>query len=95
MVYEFLLSGVLEQEVNETSIILIPKKDGVVRLDDFRPINLCNVCYKIISKILVNRVRPLLPKCISPLQSAFVPALASLAWWLIESCHVSLQYPTK
>lgn len=58
--------------VNEISTILIPKKEGAVRLDDFRPISLCNVRYKIIAKILVNRLRPLLPRCISPLQGAFV-----------------------
>jgi hypothetical protein len=42
-------------------------------LKNFRPISLCNVIYKVISKCLVNRLRPLLEDVISPNQSAFIP----------------------
>ena len=38
----------------------------------FRPISLCNVTYKIITKIMVNRLKPLMNYLISPFQNAFI-----------------------
>ena len=61
------------KEVNKTLIVLIPKIPGPETLSNYRPISLCNTIYKIVSKILVARLRPLLGKLISPLQSTFVP----------------------
>ena len=59
--------------VNSTSITLIPKISNPVSMSDYRPISLCNVIYKVISKCLVNRLRPLLDDLISAEQSAFIP----------------------
>ncbi|XP_050248620.1 uncharacterized protein LOC126695864 [Quercus robur] len=59
--------------MNETFITLIPKVQGAHKFGHFRPISLCNFCYKVISRILVARLRPLLDKLIDPAQTAFVP----------------------
>lgn len=62
----------IEDGVNETVICLIPKVKQASRLDDFRPISLCNVISKIISKVLANRLRLILHEVISGFQSAFI-----------------------
>ena len=56
------------KEINKTFITLIPKSDNPESTNHFRPISLCNVSYKIIAKILANRIKQLLNKIISPLQ---------------------------
>ena len=58
--------------LNQTLIALIPKQLGSETVNQFRPISLCNTVYKIVSKIVIKRIRPLLPKLISPMQAAFL-----------------------
>ncbi|KAL4339540.1 hypothetical protein GQ457_08G031650 [Hibiscus cannabinus] len=58
--------------VNETVIVLIPKVDKPTSMRQLRPISLCTVIYKMVSKVLVNRMKAILPHCISSAQAAFV-----------------------
>ncbi|XP_058762257.1 uncharacterized protein LOC131635640 [Vicia villosa] len=64
--------GFFPQSLDETNICLIPKCIHPHHMKDYRPISLCNVIYKIVSKALANRLKVLLEKCISEEQSAFV-----------------------
>jgi hypothetical protein len=71
-VQPFFRGGFLLKEFNHTNIALIPKIDNPYLVHHFRPISLTNFNYKIISKILSNRFKPILNKIISPTQSAFL-----------------------
>ena len=58
--------------LNQTLIALIPKQNGPKTVSQYRHISLCNTVYNIVTKILVQRLRPLLPSLISPIQVAFL-----------------------
>ena len=58
--------------LNRTQFVLIPKIQGLETLGNYRPISLCNTVYKVITKVIVARLRPYLDKLISPFQTAFV-----------------------
>ena len=60
------------KSLNSTFLALIPKKEGANWLDKFRPIELCNVIYKIITKLIAERLKPLLGSLISAEQGGFV-----------------------
>nr|AFJ66197.1 hypothetical protein 7G9.16 [Boechera stricta] len=52
----YFLHGFMPRGVNATTLTLIPKVEGPTTLTDYRPIACCNVIYKVISKILANRL---------------------------------------
>ena len=58
-----------------TNICLIPKTARPNRMTELRPISLCNVGYKIIARVICQRLKGLLPNLISETQSAFVSGL--------------------
>eukprot|EP00253_Pinus_taeda_P023181 PITA_23181 len=65
-------SGHIHPPINFTYLALIPKTDSPSSFNDFRPISLCNCLYEIISKIIANRIKPILSKHISQEQFAFL-----------------------
>ena len=58
--------------LNKTHIVLIPKIQGPETIGNYKPISLCNSIYKVISTVLVTRIRPYPESLISPYQAAFI-----------------------
>lgn len=58
--------------MNHTHIVMIPKVRMPTRMGQLRPISLCNASYKIISKVLCNRLKKIMLKLVSECQTAFV-----------------------
>ena len=56
-VLDYLNSSVMHPNIIHTNIVLIPKVKNPEKMVDFRPISLCNLGYKITSKVLANRLK--------------------------------------
>lgn len=85
----WLEQGYFTPHLNDTNVVIIPKNTNPSSRKDLRPISLCNIVYKILSKVLANQLKPLLSKCISPEQSAFAENRSILdnAMVAIETIH--------
>ncbi|GLT38672.1 hypothetical protein SLA2020_129040 [Shorea laevis] len=66
-------SRCVPEKWNECLLVLIPKVKSPETIQQFCPIRLCNTLYKVISKILVLRIKPWMDQLISPCQSSFIP----------------------
>ncbi|RVW76871.1 Transposon TX1 uncharacterized 149 kDa protein [Vitis vinifera] len=60
------------KSINASFLVLIPKKGGAEDLKDFRPINLMGSLYKLLAKVLTNRLKKVMGKVVSKSQNAFV-----------------------
>ena len=77
LVVRFLNFRGMPNNINDTTVVLILKVKKPKEMKDLRPISLCNISYKLISKALANQLKLFLPDIIDDNQSAFVPG------WLI------------
>nr|KAJ0187106.1 hypothetical protein LSAT_V11C900454800 [Lactuca sativa] len=96
-VKEFFLSKKILKEINTTVIALVPKVPTPGIVGDYRPISCCNVVYKCISKIIVNRIRDHLGCLVSDNQSAFIPGRSILdnvllSQELVRGYHIDRGY---
>lgn len=73
LVQEFFRNKNMNEQLNNSCITLIAEVQNPSNPSDFRPIILINTTYKLISKILANRLKPFLDKMIPQNQSAFIP----------------------
>ena len=61
-----------ERSLNASFLSLIPKKNNALNIKDFRPISLVGSVYKLLSKVLANRLRRVLDKLILVSQNSFI-----------------------
>ncbi|KAJ9566105.1 hypothetical protein OSB04_002071 [Centaurea solstitialis] len=72
-IHNFFYRGRLAKQLNHTLLCMLPKKPNASSVTDFRPIACCTVLYKCISKIVVDRIKPVLDSLVGNYQSAFIP----------------------
>ncbi|KZV36659.1 hypothetical protein F511_26666 [Dorcoceras hygrometricum] len=81
---EFFDNGKLLKQWNHAAIALVPKSKDASCVNDFRPISCCTVIYKIIAKILVNRLTPLMAGLVDMAQAAFIPGRS-----IVDNIHLA------
>jgi retron-type reverse transcriptase len=72
MVEDTRIKGKVQNSLNSTFLVLIPKENQPDSFTDFRPISLCNLVYKIVSKVISNRMKPILERILSAEQLGFL-----------------------
>ncbi|KAG7564477.1 Ribonuclease H-like superfamily [Arabidopsis suecica] len=76
-VLEFFRTGELPKGTNEAMVVLIPKVGKPEKITQFRPISLCNVLFKTITKAMVGRLKGVMTRLIGSAQSSFIPGRLS------------------
>ena len=71
-IIEWFRKGSIPDELGQALICLIPKQDNPENVKQLRPISLCNTVYKLVTKILVTRMKPYMPKWVSENQNGFI-----------------------
>ncbi|XP_050225835.1 uncharacterized protein LOC126675263 [Mercurialis annua] len=80
--FNFHQTGFFPTGLNTAFLVLIPKLKGAIDIKDFRPISLINGVFKLLSKVLANRLSPILPLLISDNQFGFIKGRN------IHDCHM-------
>uniref|UniRef100_A0A803QQ56 Reverse transcriptase domain-containing protein n=1 Tax=Cannabis sativa TaxID=3483 RepID=A0A803QQ56_CANSA len=86
VVQSFFDTGVFDEACSDANVVLIPKKKGPETMKDLRPIALCNVLYKIVTKVMTNRMKPFVDSIVADSQSAFIPG-----WLISDNIMVSFE----
>lgn len=68
----FFMFGFLPTSINATILALVPKIESAQKMKDYSPIACCNLLYKVISKVLANRLKVIFPDALEANQSAFI-----------------------
>lgn len=76
-ILKVLRGEILPSIVAEALLVIIPKVEDPINIIQFCPISLCNVAYKIIPKVIANRVKVALDTLVSPFRTSFIPGCHS------------------
>lgn len=63
----------IRREIKRTILVLIRKAANPLNLKMCRPISLCTMIYKTVTKLLANRFQTILPHVVGPYQTSFIP----------------------